>query len=182
VNLAALTFLSGSAALLPLAGEDPAYEPSPASNEQETPAAEPEGAVLDSSKVPAFVLAGNATFTLVSKTTGARFTFRVRASKDEDDSRFFVSVLTGPDNGTDYQFLGTVFDRKRFAHGRKSRISPDAPSALAFRWFWAALSNRGVAPATCEVWHLGSCGKCGRALTVPESISSGLGPICAGRS
>jgi hypothetical protein len=29
-----------------------------------------------------------------------------------------------------------------------------------------------------EVWHEGTCGKCGRALTVPSSIENGLGPEC----
>jgi rRNA maturation endonuclease Nob1 len=32
-----------------------------------------------------------------------------------------------------------------------------------------------------DVYHLGRCGKCGKALTEPESISTGLGPICGGR-
>ena len=34
---------------------------------------------------------------------------------------------------------------------------------------------------TVQVWHEGRCGKCGRKLTVPESLTSGLGPECAGR-
>jgi hypothetical protein len=29
------------------------------------------------------------------------------------------------------------------------------------------------------VWHEGRCGRCGRKLTVPESIESGFGPECA---
>ncbi len=138
------------------------------------------GALLAPERVSAFLLAGNARFTLVSKVTGARFTFRVRESRDEGDTRYFVQVLTGPCNETNYEFLGTVFDRKRFIHGRKSRISPSAPSARAFLWFAAAAFGRGVVPATCEVWHEGRCAKCGRTLTDPESIQTGLGPKCAG--
>jgi hypothetical protein len=30
-----------------------------------------------------------------------------------------------------------------------------------------------------EVWHEGKCGKCGRALTVPSSILTGIGPECS---
>lgn len=33
----------------------------------------------------------------------------------------------------------------------------------------------------CEVWHEGRCGRCGRKLTVPESIETGIGPDCAKR-
>lgn len=29
-----------------------------------------------------------------------------------------------------------------------------------------------------EIWHEGKCGRCGRQLTVPESIESGFGPEC----
>jgi hypothetical protein len=29
-----------------------------------------------------------------------------------------------------------------------------------------------------DVKHCGYCGKCGRVLTEPESLESGLGPIC----
>ena len=41
--------------------------------------------------------------------------------------------------------------------------------------------NDGPMPAELEVWHQGSCGKCGRPLTVPESIASGIGPVCASK-
>lgn len=143
----------------------------------------PPGAVLAPERVPGFVLAGNARFTIVSKVTGKRFTFRVQASRASDAERaaptlFFVSVLTGSCNETAYTFLGTIFGRTRFVRGRKSSIGQDAPSAKAFAWFWTALSVRGVVPATCEVWHEGRCGKCGRALTDPASIEMGLGPKC----
>lgn len=58
----------------------------------------------------AFVLAGRATFT-ASSTKGGRFTFRVKRARERDDdfaARWFVSVLTGPDNGDDYTYLGTI--------------------------------------------------------------------------
>jgi hypothetical protein len=29
-----------------------------------------------------------------------------------------------------------------------------------------------------EIWHEGRCGRCGRKLTVPESIHNGYGPEC----
>ena len=32
-----------------------------------------------------------------------------------------------------------------------------------------------------ELWHEGRCGKCGRVLTVPTSISTGFGPDCLRR-
>lgn len=29
-------------------------------------------------------------------------------------------------------------------------------------------------------YHMGICGRCGRALTTPESITRGIGPVCYG--
>lgn len=128
-----------------------------------------------------FALAGNARLTLVSVKTGVRFTFRVACKRDEEgkiSSPHFVSLLTGADNNSDYSFLGTIFDQKDYRHGRKSRVAPEAPSAKGWAWAWTFLA-KGELPPACEVWHEGRCGRCGRALTDPESIRTGLGPICA---
>jgi hypothetical protein len=136
-----------------------------------------------------FILAGNAIVTLQSRKTSVRFTYRVRragvlGALTDDRRPWFVSVLNGPDNEEDYVFLGTIFWRKTWGvdrsyyHGRKSRIVLTAPSAKAFAWAWELIAQ-GKAPPDCEVWHEGRCGKCGRTLTVPESIARGLGPICA---
>lgn len=128
-----------------------------------------------------FALAGDARLTLVSKKTGARFTFRVAQKRDADKrpvGPHFVSVLTGPDNTRDYTFLGSVFDRAVYRHGRKSRVGADAPSTRAFAWVFERLA-KGQLPEQVEIWHEGRCGRCGRALTTPESIATGIGPVCA---
>jgi hypothetical protein len=119
-----------------------------------------------------FALAGNATFTIESLKTGVRFTYRVRAA--EDAPIHFVAVLTGPDNTQDYRYLGFI-RRGVYFHGNKSSISRDAPSARAFDWFWRRMAQGDDISALAEVSHEG---RCGRALTVPESIRSGYGPEC----
>jgi hypothetical protein len=40
---------------------------------------------------------------------------------------------------------------------------------------WAHIDDL---PESLEIWHEGSCLRCGRKLTVPESIESGYGPEC----
>lgn len=122
-----------------------------------------------------FALAGNATFTVTSKKTGTRFTFRIR--KPSDESPHFVSLLNGPDNENSYCFLGTIFNGEKYFHGKKSRVGQDAPSAQAFQWIWRHISDP-VLEEKIEVAHAGKCGKCGRLLTDPQSISIGIGPIC----
>ena len=128
-----------------------------------------------------FMLGGNATVTLVSTKTGTRFTYKIRAN-DEGDV-FFVSLLSGPDNESDYRYLGRIA-RGVFWQGRKvpkpGDVGPDAPSSLAFKWAWERLAE-GVLLDSLEIWHEGRCGRCARKLTVPSSIASGFGPECAGK-
>ena len=122
-----------------------------------------------------FALAGNAVFTIVSKRTGTRFTFKVQAA--ENAPMHFVKVLTGPDNATDYKYLGFMRRGVYFHGGEKAKIAKDAPSAIAFDWFWRSLARQENLDKV-EIHHEGRCGRCGRPLTVPESIQSGYGPEC----
>jgi len=130
-----------------------------------------------------FILAGNAYFTLRSLKTGKRYTYRVAVAKDSRDTPtplHFVSVLTGPDNSSDYTYIGTIRDRT-FRWGKRGGLDAKAPSVQAIEWALAQLVA-GRLPTSLEVWHQGRCGRCGRLLTVPESIDRGLGPECAGKS
>lgn len=127
----------------------------------------------------AFMLAGNAHVTFQSRRTGTRFTYRVRAANShssQGEAPYFVAVLTGPDN---YEYLGCIYRRTNYAHGRKSHISTEAPSAVAFGWVWRYLTSGRMHP-DLAIYHEGRCGACGRRLTDPTSIETGLGPKCRG--
>jgi hypothetical protein len=129
-----------------------------------------------------FMLAGNATVTLKSRTTGGRFTYRVRKSPD-DAALFFVNLMNGPDNEGSYTYLGCIRVSNAgpiYWHGRRSKVSSTAPSAAGFKWTWERLV-KGRMPEQLEVWHEARCGRCHRKLTVPESIKTGMGPECSGR-
>lgn len=131
--------------------------------------------------IRAFVLAGNATFTLVSKATEQRFTYRVTELDEKDSAvQFFVNLMNGPDNIHSFSYLGHIFRSGDYVHGRKSKTGPDAPSAKAFNWFYqkVIVANSATIPEQLEFWHEGFCAACGRKLTVPESIETGLGPEC----
>jgi len=66
--------------------------------------------------------------------------------------------------------------------GKKSKIGSGAVSARAFLWLWCSLISGKSLPEGVQFWHQGTCGRCGRSLTDPESITRGLGPICAGKA
>lgn len=124
-----------------------------------------------------FILAGKSVFTLVSEKTSTRYTYSVAKAKRGE--AWFVSLLTGPDNTSNYTYLGYItFDGAlSFRLTKKSRLSSDAVPVKAFAWTFGKLVAEQQPPV--EIWHSGRCGCCGRALTVPESIASGIGPTCA---
>lgn len=122
-----------------------------------------------------FMTAGKATVTLRSAETGNRFTYRIKSS--DDGKVHFVSLMQGTDNESSFSYLGTIRGDV-FYHGKKSKIAADAPAAKAFAWAFNRIAGDKL-PGSLEVWHEGRCGRCGRKLTVPESIESGLGPECA---
>ena len=137
--------------------------------------------------IKTFVLAGNATITIRALQSGTRFTFRIRepAEVKFGSNIWFVSTLTGSDNEGSYQYMGQIRSDLSYNHGCKSRITADAPSAKAFDWFWQMVEggHSGYDRAVrlfeqVEIWHEGRCGRCGRKLTVPESVESGFGPDC----
>jgi hypothetical protein len=137
-------------------------------------------------EVKRFMLAGNATFTLVSRRTGERFTYRVRVPKKSVNPSgvgpYFVSLLSGPDNTADYAYMGILAtDASSLKPTMGSRVSPSAKSHRAFAFFLGRMAAGGAPCTSMEVWHEGRCGRCGRALTVPSSVAAGIGPECAGR-
>jgi hypothetical protein len=136
-----------------------------------------------------YMWAGCATLTLKSHATQTRFTYRIAQAKNQTGKRegdtYFVSVLTGQNNESDFTYAG-ILDKKTnsFRFTGKSKFTADTPSMVAFTWFarrFAAVAAglETAMPERLEIWHEGRCGRCGRKLTVPGSIESGLGPECA---
>lgn len=128
-----------------------------------------------------FFYAGKSIITLRNLESGNRYTYKITAPKDQDPKKpiFFVKVMTGSDNENSYTFLGTIFDFVNYKHSQKSSLKADDVRARVIAGFLKFVNNN-VLPKSVEAWHEGRCGKCGKKLTVPESVYSGLGPICIG--
>jgi hypothetical protein len=124
-----------------------------------------------------FILAGNAHVTFRNIETGNRYTYRIRASKDK--SIYFVGLLCGIDNADSYSYIGVISPAtKQFRWTIKSRYKEDSTGVLVFKSVYNHILKNDL-PSIIEVWHEGRCCRCGRLLTVPESIESGIGPECA---
>lgn len=127
--------------------------------------------ITDSKQALRFIFAGKSVVTFINTQTGNRFTYKIKIAKDSN--LFFVNVLTSPDN---YSYIGTCIEGN-YKHGRKSQISQAAQSVKVFNYILNKLITDTL-PDFIEVWHEGFCGKCGKRLTVPSSILTGIGPDC----
>lgn len=124
-----------------------------------------------------FMFAGNAVVTIRSKTTGNRYTFKVK--KANFGERWFIKYLVGPDNENDYAYVGSVTGKpKALSLTKASKLTLDSPPVKAFHFALGHLIMRNQIHPQLEIWHEGSCGRCNRQLTVPESVYRGLGPEC----
>ena len=128
-----------------------------------------------------FITAGRAVFTLQGR--DARYTFKV--TRWDGRGRYagliyFVSLLTGPVNTADYTYVGVLDGQTGYLRlTAKSTYTAESTPVIALRWALPIVWKGGVLPAPARLMHVGRCGRCGRALTVPSSIDAGIGPECA---
>lgn len=130
-----------------------------------------------------YTLAGETLLSAVSKKTGGRLTFRV--TKAPENAQFpFACWWVSLDSTSDKPYLGSFdADRKFWPDPKLGKLSeqgggPAVEGARAIRWLMGIL-DEGRIPDTVELWHAGRCGRCGCELTTIESITRGLGPVCA---
>jgi hypothetical protein len=148
---------------------------------------------MTTEQTKAFILAGNAVFTISNgkPAPDARdYTYKVTKKElDSWDGRnpttkksvYFVALLTGSDNEHDYKYLGVLDpDNGRVRPTAKSVFLPTSGPYIAIAWALSFIWAGKALPGGARLQHVGRCGKCNRALTVPESIDSGLGPECSG--
>ena len=125
------------------------------------------------------LFAGKTTFT-VSNNKDQHYTFKVKQIEDYD--RYIVSVLTGPDNNHSYTYLGMLWDKSErpVTLTKKSKFTLTSNPYKVFKYAQAVLCGKSELPEGYDILPSGTCFKCGRKLTTPESIKSGYGPICGG--
>lgn len=133
--------------------------------------------ITDPAIALSFVTAGKSTFTVRSLKTGAHLTFKVKKSKKPTGPSHFVTARDDADGFGSFSYLGVLWNGADFNHGVRSLLPHDGVYANTARWLFDHL-KRNELPAKVEFWHEGRCGRCGRPLTDPTSISSGLGPEC----
>lgn len=128
-----------------------------------------------------FVLAGKAIFTVFSR-SGKHYTYRVTSKESDSGSKiWFVGLLTGTDNTSDYEYLGVLKESGEVRLTAKSQHTSESTPVIAIRWAINKLWSGSPIPDGCGIHHEGWCGRCGRMLTDPVSVRTGFGPKCRGR-
>lgn len=127
-----------------------------------------------------FVLAGKAIFT-VHNDKNEHFTYKV--TKAKNGNLWFASFLTGPDNESNYSYLGVIKENGEFRTTAKSRMDFNSKPVKVLCWVLRLVWNESVVPEGYGINHAGRCGRCGRTLTRPEGIDPegyrlGFGPEC----
>lgn len=136
-----------------------------------------------------YVLGGRGMVTVQSAKTGAHRTYQLSR---EADGTLVVDVLTGPDRSARQSW--THVGALKPADGIASPLvrwrfetweHPTGIYAQA-RWFFARVGHGSAERGQqvldqADVFHEGVCGRCGRTLTHPDSIRTGLGPVCANK-
>ncbi len=132
-----------------------------------------------------FVLAGDATFTIALPNEAGHYTFRVQRveASDRYPESYFVKLLTGPDNTSDYTYLGKLCPHSGSVRttGRSKYTNDSFPVRLLNRVLVHVYAGTHEAYEAhgYKTHHEGRCGRCNRLLTVPASIESGIGPECS---
>ena len=130
-----------------------------------------------------YILAGKSEFTLVSTKTGKRIKYKLIRVKSKYglDTEYVYFIKLG--DGSNQIFAGTLYfrpdvNRFTFSTGAKGLKKSDSVEVQALLYTVNALynSNKNIG---VEIYHAGKCGRCGRKLTTPESILTGLGPECS---
>src|SRR5258708_4193202 len=134
-----------------------------------------QGQITDPKAALAFMTAGKATVTFVSTETSARYTFKI---SKKTESIYYVKVLRGSNNETDYGYIGFIKDTTFVFGGDKASCKIDTPCVKAFNWSFRSITHATI-PATLQAWHEGRVGRCAKKLTVPPSQAPALAPECA---
>jgi len=124
-----------------------------------------------------FFSGGKAIFT-VSNDKGDHYTYRI--GRNDEKQPFFVELLTGNNNESDYTYMGLYNPLDNTIRLTKaSKYTPDSKPVKVIQWALSLIAKSKSLPTGYAIQHQGKCCCCGKPLTTPESVTAGIGPICA---
>jgi hypothetical protein len=127
-----------------------------------------------------FFLGGNATFTVQSGKTGRHMTFKIK--QPDERAPFLVSAMTGTDNESHFSYMGKLDTHTgSFTPTKGTKLGSESEQWKVAEWALRQVWNNRELSGGTKISHAGKCGCCGRKLTNPESLETGIGPECRKR-
>lgn len=135
-------------------------------------------------RILSYIKAGDCRITIQNEKTQTHFTYKFKQSK-KNPKVYWVSVLAMIDYTSDdaYWFLGGYSEEQSYLYSQNSPIKSNTKSAATIQWFFDKFLHPNAFKAkypTVKVFYQGTCGRCGKLLTHPESLKVGYGRECLG--
>lgn len=123
----------------------------------------------------------NGKYTIQNSDTGVHRTFRIKTQPK--DSRFaggkrIIGLMTGSDNQSSYTNFGFVDDTGIHVWNRHKGTDYEK---LAWMIWTMLIEPTHPRLRNYSIQSSLACLRCNRELTTPESLLSGIGPVCEGR-
>lgn len=123
-----------------------------------------------------YLFGGMAEFTLVQY---GSMSVRYRIKANDNRTCFFVYTESTKDKKLIYH--GHIVSRNLTYH-RSAKAKDDEYNKMAIKALGWLLNHHDSLPDIVHVLHNGRCSRCGRKLTDPESLRTGIGPTCRKKS
>lgn len=138
--------------------------------------------LLSNDKALPFLLAGKCEFTMVSGKTGISFSYKLSKKESKLETTDYIYFLNIMENKQS-KYAGIIFfdakDNKFvFRKGKKGQLDNSDVKIKSILYVLNNLFNENYG-LNVKIYHIGRCGRCGKKLTTPESILTGLGPECS---
>jgi len=117
------------------------------------------------------------TFTIKNTERNTHVTFRVRRPKGF--KTLLLDAMVGSDNEDGFEYVGSM-NRGLWIKGKAGVSNKAATIRSAIMWSMSRVKSNSL-PSGVVFHHSGDCACCGRTLTNPDSLATGIGPVCSGR-
>jgi hypothetical protein len=146
--------------------------------------------------LPTLALAGRAVLTFRNVESGTHFTARIKQRTSKQDRKvklpaYNVKISMSGDHETGFRYVGQIFtdDPSTLRMWVARELKNDDPIVSIFSWMVGVIANPIVLRGTpskvdglvhnrVHLFHENKCCHCGLPLTHPESVYTGIGPVC----
>lgn len=136
--------------------------------------------------LPVLALAGRAVLTFRNLERGTHFTVKIKQARDRKDRKikldhYNVTISLLGDKTQGMRYAGMMFPKENFRIWVARGVQHDDQLAIVFRWLVNAIRNPESLRGKVHLFHENKCCQCGQPLTHPESVYTGIGPVCMKR-